>query len=156
MDEEKPHLVLVHPGDRGNLGTIVRMAAGFQIRDVAIILPAVDRYHPIVVRASMGALFQIRCEAFHSFEEYRSRFHGHKLFPFLLNGDLRLTPENCPKEEKFALIFGNEATGLEEESFRSIGTSVTLPQSDRIDSLNLAIAAGIGTFLFASKNGLIG
>ena len=51
--------------------------------------------------------------------------------------------------EKFALIFGNEASGLPEE-FATYGTSVLIPHSDRIDSLNLSVAAGIGMYAFST------
>ena len=46
---------------------------------------------------------------------------------------------------KFSLIFGNEATGLPHE-FSKIGKSVIIPHSDRIDSLNLPIAASIAMY----------
>jgi TrmH family RNA methyltransferase len=44
-------------------------------------------------------------------------------------------------------VFGNEATGLD-DSFLQIGTSIIIPQSPDVDSLNITIAVGIGTFLF--------
>ncbi len=54
------HLVLHHPMDAGNAGTILRTALGFGFQDIAIITPAVDVYDPRVIRASMGALFSLR------------------------------------------------------------------------------------------------
>ena len=48
------HLVLHNPGDKGNLGTMLRTALGFGYRDIAIIRPAADAFDPHVVRASMG------------------------------------------------------------------------------------------------------
>ena len=45
----------------------------------------------------------------------------------------------------FSLVFGNEATGLD-DSFLSVGTSVIIAHSDRIDSLNLPIAASIAMY----------
>ncbi|WP_058303098.1 TrmH family RNA methyltransferase [Gorillibacterium timonense] len=155
IEEDKPHLVLVQPGDMGNVGTILRMAAGFHVGNLAIVLPAADRFHPRTVRASMGSLFRMKCETFQTFDHYRSRFGQHRLFPFMLHGETVLTPNNCPRAELFSLIFGNEATGLDEALFGKVGTSLTLPQSELVDSLNLSVAAGIGTYLFASKNGLI-
>ncbi len=52
---DKNHVVLVNPGDAGNLGTIIRNCVGFGINDLAIVEPAVDLFHPKVIRASMGA-----------------------------------------------------------------------------------------------------
>jgi TrmH family RNA methyltransferase len=45
----------------------------------------------------------------------------------------------------YTLIFGNESRGLP-ESFRQVGVSVAIPQSDAVDSLNLAVAVGIGLY----------
>src|SRR2546421_304440 len=43
------HVVLVHPGDSGNLGTIIRTMLGFQVHNLALIKPAVDIFDPKVV-----------------------------------------------------------------------------------------------------------
>ena len=147
-----PHVVLVNPGDMGNLGTNIRTLAGFNITNLAIITPAADHWHPKSIRASMGALFRLEIELFSTFEEYRERFQEHKIYPFMLDGGILLSPENCPRDKLYSLVFGNEAAGLP-ESFRHIGSSIRLPQSDMVDSLNLSVALGIGTFLFTSTNG---
>lgn len=149
-----PHIVLVHPEDMGNLGTIIRTMLSFGIYDLAIITPAADLFHPKTVRASMGAIFRIRAKLFSSFEDYRRQFHKHDLFPFLLDGRLRLTPNHCPSSTRFSLIFGNEASGLP-PLFRTIGQGITIPQSDEVDSLNLAVSAAIGIYLFSVSNGFM-
>ena len=56
------HVVLVNPGDMGNMGTIIRTMLGFGYNDLAIIRPGVDVFDPKVVRASMGAIFNINFE----------------------------------------------------------------------------------------------
>ena len=152
---DAPHIVMVNPSDMGNLGTIIRTMAGFNINNLAIITPAADIWHPKTIRASMGALFRIEVEQFTSFEEYRRRYRLHKLYPFMLDGKRRLTLENCPRgDSRYSLVFGNEAAGLPEE-FCHIGMSIKLPQTEMVDSLNLSVAVGVGAFLFASANGQI-
>ncbi|WP_438431577.1 TrmH family RNA methyltransferase [Gorillibacterium sp. sgz500922] len=155
LERDRPHLVLVNPSDQGNLGTIARIAAGFGIASLGIVTPAADLFHPKTVRASMGAVFRIRCELFSSFEQYRAKYARHRLYPFLLNADRMLTCETCPQEELFTLVFGSEAAGLEEDYYSQVGTGFRIPQSELVDSLNLAVAAGIGAYVFARKNGLI-
>ena len=59
--------------------------------------------------------------------------------------DAKRSLHQVKPQGKFSLIFGNEATGLPAE-FASIGTSVIIPHSDRIDSLNLPIAASIAMY----------
>lgn len=155
LDANRPHMVLVNPSDMGNLGTIFRIAAGFSILDVGIVLPAADVFHPKTVRASMGALFRVRCVLFESFSHYRDLYKKHSIYPFLLGGKSALTPENCPKSSLFCLVFGNEAHGLDEAAFQRFGTGVRIPQSALVDSLNLSVAVGIGAYAFAVKNGLV-
>ena len=54
-------------------------------------------------------------------------------------------------DERISLVFGNEATGLPDE-FLSYGTSVRIPHSSAIDSLNLTVAVGIALHAFTSAN----
>ena len=64
------HLVLHHPGDKGNLGTMLRTALGFGYRDIALIRPAADAFDPHVVRASMGAIFGLNVRYYDNFEAF--------------------------------------------------------------------------------------
>ncbi|MCL2361568.1 MAG: TrmH family RNA methyltransferase [Defluviitaleaceae bacterium] len=151
LSDTQPHVVLVNPNDMGNLGTIIRTLAGVGITNLAIITPGADYWNPKVVRASMGALFRLNIETFTSFDEYQHHFETHEIYPFMIDGDIELGPNNIPYSKKYSLVFGNEATGLP-ESFRRVGTSVQILQSNMIDSYNLAVSVGIGTFLFAQAN----
>lgn len=152
LDAEKPHIVLVNPSDMGNLGTILRTALSFGIHDIALIEPCADLFNPKTVRASMGALFSLRVELFESFTAYREIFgQGRDLFPFMLDGAAVLSPENCPVCQKYALVFGNEASGLPPE-FQQYGRSLFIAQSDEVDSLNLSISVAIGAYIFTQKN----
>lgn len=144
------HLVLYHPSDMGNLGTILRTALGFGYRDIAIIRPAADSDDPRVVRASMGAVFSLSVCHYDTFEAYRAAFPEHRLYPFMLTGSTPLDEAAASRAERCALVMGNEATGLPEE-FARYGTPVRIPHSGDIDSLNLAIAAGIGMYAFGRQ-----
>jgi len=156
LDCSKPHVVLVNPSDMGNLGTIIRTAAAFGITDIAVIEPAADMFNPKTVRASMGSIFRIRMKRFASFDEYL-KYTGEndgkgsrQIFTFMLNGEKPLTVNDCPKPDLYSLVFGNEASGLPDE-FLNYGTSIIIPQSELVDSLNLTIAAGIGMYMFSSN-----
>lgn len=151
LGPDRPHIVLVNPSNMGNLGTILRTAVGFGLYDVAVILPGADIYNPKTVRSSMGALFRLNIGQFQSFEEYRQQYSKHDVFTFMLNGENTLTLKDCPKSELYCLVFGNEATGLD-DSFLNAGTSIFIPQSPDVDSLNLTIAVGIGTYVFTTVN----
>lgn len=147
---DQSHVVLVNPSNMGNMGTIIRTAIGFGIKNLAIISPGVDVFNPKTIRASMGALFRINCRYFSSFEEYEASYPDHEIFCFMLNAKRQLTVNNCPKPKLFSLVFGNEATGLD-DSFLQKGTSIIIPQSEEVDSLNITIAAGVGMYLFTQQ-----
>lgn len=133
------HIVLIHPSGMGNLGTIMRTMLGFDFRDLAIIQPAADIYHPDTVRASMGSLFQINSEQFNNFNRYKE-IYPRQFYPLMTDSNVDL--QEVQFQSPYSLIFGNESSGLP-EVFHSIGRSVKIKQSEKIDSLNIAISVGI-------------
>lgn len=149
LDHNSSHIVLVNPGNMGNMGTIIRTLTGFGLNDLAIISPGVDVFDPKVLRASMGSLFRINFEYFDSFDIYKKKFDNHEMYTFMLDGAKSLKDVKHDNNELFSLVFGNESTGLD-SSFSNMGTSVFIKHTDRIDSLNLPIAAGIAMYHFCS------
>ncbi len=144
---DRPHVVLHNPGDSGNIGTILRTALGLGIEDVALVRPCADVFDPKTVRASMGAMFRLRIKVYDCFEEYREKYTDRQLYPFMLDASVPLREALKTKPEKWTLIFGNEGKGLPKE-FSSYGQAVRIESNEKVDSLNLAMAAGIGIYEF--------
>jgi len=142
LHAQSNHVLLVNPSDMGNLGTTLRTLLGFGFHNLALIKPAVDIFDPRTIRASMGALFQVNFAYFDSIDSYRMNF-THHLYPFMTNGEVLLSEAEF--KPPYALVFGNESSGLN-EAYRKLGTSVTIPQSKAIDSLNLSVAIGIALY----------
>ena len=149
LRKDRPHTVLHRPGDSGNVGTILRTALGFGMEDVAIIRPCVDVFDPRTVRASMGSLFRLRVRVYESFGDYRVDVPERALYPFMLDASVPLR-EIREIPEQYSLVFGNEGSGLPAE-FASMGQAVRIESNDKVDSLNLAVAAGVGIYYFTSK-----
>ncbi len=149
LDDAKPHVVLCQISDGGNLGTALRACLGFGIRNVAVIRPCVDAFDPHVLRSSMGAFYGMNVRIFDAFEDYRALYPDHALYPFMLDGAIPLNQAAAGHAALYALVFGNEQTGLPPH-FASLGQSVLIPQSKEIDSLNLAVAVSIGTYVFTT------
>ncbi|NLC32966.1 MAG: TrmH family RNA methyltransferase [Clostridiales bacterium] len=147
LSQDFRHLVLHQPSDKGNLGTMLRTALGFNFKNIAIISPAADYYDPHVVRASMGALFTLNIKSYQNFDSYRLEFNRHTLYPFMLNGSSSLDEIAKRACEPYSLVMGNEATGLPAD-FSNFGNSVRIEHDKQIDSLNLSVAAGIGMYVF--------
>jgi len=147
LDGNTPHVVLHHPADSGNTGAVLRTCLALGVEQVAIIRPAVDVYEPRVVRASMGAMFRMNLRHFDNFDGYRAAFPAHEIYPFMLAGSVALEQAARAAREPYTLVFGNEGTGLP-VAFAEYGQSVRIPQSDKVDSLNLAAAVAIGVYAF--------
>ncbi len=144
---KNPHLVLVNPSDAGNLGTIMRSAVAFGYENLAIITPSVDPYDPKVIRASMGAIFHLNIQQFSSFADYHKNNTSRKYYAFMLDDTAQTLTESHKDDNNYALIFGNEAAGLPGE-FANIAQPIYIPQSKKVDSLNLSVAAGIALYTF--------
>ncbi len=143
------HLVLNGIRNFGNLGTITRSMLAFDFYDLAIIQPAVDIFHPSVVRASMGAIFSLNFEYFNKLEDYKKKYRNHNFYLFMTDGKNELSQTNFAKP--FSLIFGNESSGLP-KSYKQLGETVKINQSSKVDSLNLAVSAGIVMHSCYEKN----
>ena len=151
LDPTRNHAVLCQISDNGNAGTAMRSLLGFGILDVAVVKPCVDVFDPHVLRASMGAFFKLRVKVYDSFDDYRAEFPDRALYPFMLDASKPLNDVARAATPPFSLVFGNEQTGLP-PAFSSMGQAVRIPQSDAIDSLNLAVAVSVGAYAFLHGN----
>lgn len=142
------HIVLVNPMNAGNLGTIMRTALALGYEDLCLVLPCADPFAPETIRASMGAIFSLKVQTFESFSAYREKFPQRNLYAFMT--DAKATIDKTEFVSPYSLIFGNEAQGLD-RNFHDISNSVVIPFSDKVDSLNLSVAAAIGMFTAANQ-----
>ena len=131
-------LVLDGIQDPGNMGTILRLADWYNIKNIVCSTDTVDIYNSKVVQASMGAIFRIDVQYTNliSFLESTKQ----PIYGALLNG------ENY-REIKYAknglLVMGNEGAGIRPEIQALIQTSVTIPRYGKAESLNVATATAI-------------
>lgn len=137
---EKPGVAVVldEVQDPGNVGTVIRLAAAFEASGVALIEGSADPFGPKAIRASAGAVLTVpicpctRRHVLEAVERYRYRLFA--AAPG--NHEVRLPTE------KIAIAFGNEGQGVSAELSRR-AEPVSIPMSDRVESLNVAAAAAI-------------
>ena len=123
--------------DPGNLGTILRTAVAFNYDAVILSKSSVDLYNEKVVAASKGALFLV--DAY--YDEIDNYANGRTVIASALEGAVPLSASDKPKD--FVLVLGNESHGVSEEILSKANKIVKIEMNDAIDSLNVAIAAGI-------------
>lgn len=143
LSNQSNHVVLVNPKSPGNLGTIIRSMLAFDFSDLAIIKPSVDNFNPDAIRASMGAIFSINFQSFNNIDDYLGAHGTRDFFSFMTNGTNTL--EEAKFNKPFSIIFGSESAGLP-ASYEKFSKSVVIPQSKKVDSLNLATSASIALY----------
>lgn len=128
--------------DPGNLGAIVRAAAGLGARSVLLSPGCADPFGPLAVRGSAGAAFRLPVErevtGQRAVERVRSR-HGEAW----ATGTSGTAVANWRPSEPVLLLLGTEGRGLSAEIAALASGTVAIPLEREVDSLNVAVAAGI-------------
>jgi RNA methyltransferase, TrmH family len=134
-------LVLDAIQDPGNVGTILRTAAAFDVAATVATPGTVDLWNAKVVRSAMGALF--RHHALHASWTEIDTFLRDKSV-MLWGADpagARLGDRDAPA--KLAIAVGNEGSGLSSDARARVAHTVSIPTSADVESLNVAVATGI-------------
>lgn len=136
-------LVLDTLQDPGNVGTLIRSALAFNYDKIYVSESTVDIYNEKVIRASQGAIFKINVVKKELNEIYRilKNNNFHIIVTSLTDNSIYL--EEVNKVEKFAIVLGNEGNGVSEVSLKNASSIVKIRMSDKIDSLNVAVAGSI-------------
>lgn len=135
-------LLLDNIQDPGNLGTIIRSAVAFNIDTVIASLDTVDFYNSKVVRASQGMLFHVNLIKKDLKKELLElQESGYKVYS--TNVKIGKDIKNVEKSEKFAIIMGNEGSGVKEELACLANEYLYIPMSSNCESLNVAVATSI-------------
>lgn len=127
--------------DVGNLGTILRSAAAFNVDAVILYGNCTDIYNPKCVRASVGNLCKIPVFNMESIEELQQYFQNFERIATLPRAAHLL--KDFKPQERMLIMFGSEAEGLSEELIQYSTTSVKIEMNPKVESLNLSISCGI-------------
>ena len=140
-------LVLDDVRDLGNIGTIIRTACAFGIRDMAATSEEFDLYYRKTIEASRGKVFDIRLQHFSSASKAVSQLkaRGYQVVATSPHAPaLQSTVHLAPKP--VALVVGNETAGVSDEALREADLLVQIPMSRAVESLNVGVATGISVY----------
>lgn len=134
----KHSLVLDDVQDPGNLGTIIRTAEWFGIKQILCSIGTVDAYNPKVVQATMGSLSRVEI----TYLDIEKLITETKLptFGALLDGQSIYETDFLTEG---LIIMGNEGNGIRQNLIQKIDKAVTIPRIGDAESLNVAIATTI-------------
>lgn len=142
-------LVLDKINDPGNLGTILRTAIAFSYLDVILLNGTASPYSSKAVMASQGAVFGLNLMMGDPKTVYQKlREKGYVILASDLQG--KAGPEGFKDSDKLALVLGSESHGISDIT-RKEADAFTRIAMGNIDSLNVAVAAGILMYLLKAN-----
>lgn len=124
--------------DPGNVGTIIRTALSFSYSGVVLSNNSCSKYNEKVVQSSKGAVFKLPIKENISLDEFKQK--GYQIVSTSLKDAIDY--KNVNINDRFVLVFGNEGQGISLETLKKSDLLIKISM-DNIDSLNVAIAAGI-------------
>lgn len=124
--------------DPGNMGTILRLADWFGVKQLVCSKDTVDCYNSKVIQSSMGAIYRIPVH-YTDLASYLTNTEQKK-YGAMLNGK-NYKQTDYPKDA--ILIMGNEGKGVRPEIEALIDFPVTIPRFGEAESLNVATATAI-------------
>lgn len=131
-------LVLDDLRDPGNLGTIIRTADWYGIRNIVASEETADFYNPKTISASMGSFSRVSvyyCDLTTYLAQTQLPVYG----AFMNGSDVHQTHF----DKSGLLVIGNESNGISEEVSRFVQHRITIPRIGGAESLNAGVATGI-------------
>ncbi len=134
-------LILDNLQDPGNVGTLIRSAMAFGFEDIYLVGGA-DPYSEKVIRSSAGLIMSARIHEV-SFDEIKSNKNliAKKFVIADMNGE-NIDKIRLPKE-RIAVIIGNEGQGVSKDMKTIADTTISIPMSHKVESLNAGVAGSI-------------
>ena len=133
--------------DPGNVGTIIRTADWFGIKQIFLLGNCANPYSPKVIRSSMGSTFKLNIFINGNFTNiFEENFDKISIFAASLDATEIL--QNIESAKNFGLIVGNESRGISKFWDEIITKKFFIRGFGEAESLNVAIASGISLFHF--------
>lgn len=143
IKENKTKLIMLDDvNDPGNLGTIIRTAAGLGYDGIIMSPNTVDLYNEKVIRSTQGVMFKIPIIKA-NLQEVIKLLKKEKVFCIGTALTNAKDVKHITKKDKFAICLGNEAKGISKEVLDSMDENVRIAMKNDVESLNVSIAAGI-------------
>lgn len=130
--------------DPGNLGTIVRLADWFGIKNVFCSLHSADIFSPKAVQATMGAIARVNVHYVDLNEFLQKAKVEIPVYGTFMNGNNIYTEK---LSRSGIIVMGNEGNGISAETEKLITQKISIPNFPlgvhTSESLNVSIAAAI-------------
>lgn len=136
-------LALDNVQDPGNLGTIIRIADWFGVRNIICGEGTVDAYNPKVVQATMGAISRVRLH-YVALSDFFEKAKGVPVYGTFLDGvdlyDVEVANEGI-------IVMGNEGNGISPDLEKYMTNRLLIPpypsNVETSESLNVGMATAV-------------
>jgi len=147
-ESEKIPIIVVLENIRSayNVGSVFRTADAFLLQAIYICGYTAHPPHKEIKKTALGADETVNWKYFKKIQEATEylRKDGYKIFAVEQALSSRLLQQvEFKKDEKLAVIFGNEVTGVEQSTIEITDGCIEIPQLGMKHSLNIATAAGV-------------
>lgn len=140
-------LVLDKINDPGNLGTIIRNAEWFGIKNIVLSENSVNKYNSKVVRSTMGAFFKMNIIENVYLPKFLKNLQNEKNIIFADVHEGGISPNNLnskiDNKKDSVFLFGSESHGISSSLKEFADYYVQIEKYGEGESLNLAVSVGI-------------
>lgn len=152
-----PLLVLLHQiNNSSNLGAILRTCEAAGVSGVITTNNSANAFSPKALRGAMGASMRLPMWTNADFFAVLDWARAKSLISICADVNAKTSYLETDWKKPRLLIFGSEAHGLNSEEFARIDESLLIPMANRVESLNLAVSAGVILFEAKRQIDLIG
>lgn len=137
-------LILDRPRDPGNLGTLLRAAAGAGVSAVYLTPESVDPWNPKAVRAGMGAHFRVPIAQLDA--ATMADLRASLPLRVAAGSEASRPYDAVDWTGPAALVIGGEAEGVGPELREWASEEVGIPLASNVESLNAAVAGAVILF----------
>ncbi|MEJ7559390.1 MAG: RNA methyltransferase [Pedobacter sp.] len=155
-NQEKLPVVVVLDNVRSmhNIGSIFRTSDGFSIESIVLCGITAQPPHREIEKTALGATQSVDWKYFETTLQAITtlRSDGYQILAVEQASNSTMLNTFMPdKDQKYALILGNEVNGVDEEVMKEIDKCIEIPQFGTKHSFNITIAAGIVLWDFFAK-----
>ena len=147
---EVPMLILLHQiNNPANLGAILRTCEAVNVSGVITTKSSADVFSPKSLRGAMGASLRLPMWTNADFYDVLNWAKLNNLTSVCADVSATKSYLEIDWNKPRLLVFGSEAHGLSAEELEKIDESLLIPMANNVESLNLAVSAGV--ILFEAK-----
>lgn len=129
--------------DPGNIGAIIRSAVAVGIDGMLVSSDSVDLTNPKIIRATAGQWFRCPMQTSTNIADDIQKLQAQGVKAIATLANAKKTYWDYDFNQPTLILLGNEGNGLSQELIEIADESVSIPQSDRVESLNVAICAAL-------------